>query len=69
ADSRETIRTVLEKRADSPPHADPYVASEQSLVFGHRFHPTPKVPAAFGVVGEGFADLVGEFGEGLPVRS
>ncbi|MER6465256.1 IucA/IucC family protein [Streptomyces sp. NPDC001228] len=42
ADSRETIRTVLEKRADSAPHADPYVASEQSLVFGHRFHPTPK---------------------------
>ncbi|MFI6018201.1 IucA/IucC family protein [Streptomyces sp. NPDC051287] len=42
ADSRETIRTVLEKRAASAPHADPYVASEQSLVFGHRFHPTPK---------------------------
>ncbi|MFE2096080.1 MULTISPECIES: IucA/IucC family siderophore biosynthesis protein [unclassified Streptomyces] len=42
ADSRETIRTALEERADVAPHADPYVASEQSLVFGHRFHPTPK---------------------------
>ncbi|MFF4302218.1 IucA/IucC family protein [Streptomyces sp. NPDC001601] len=42
ADSRETIRVVLEERAGSPTAADPYVASEQSLVFGHRFHPTPK---------------------------
>ncbi|MFI8242938.1 IucA/IucC family protein [Streptomyces sp. NPDC085866] len=42
ADSRETIRTTLEERAYVTPHTDPYVASEQSLVFGHRFHPTPK---------------------------
>ncbi|MER7841275.1 IucA/IucC family protein [Streptomyces sp. NPDC096040] len=42
ADSRETIRTVLEERAGATPHTDPYLASEQSLVFGHRFHPTPK---------------------------
>ncbi|MGW1256206.1 IucA/IucC family protein [Streptomyces sp. NPDC002513] len=42
ADSRETIRTALEERAGASPHPDPYVASEQSLVFGHRFHPTPK---------------------------
>ncbi|MGW0883085.1 IucA/IucC family protein [Streptomyces sp. NPDC002671] len=42
ADSREAIRTALEQRAGTMPHADPYVASEQSLVFGHRFHPTPK---------------------------
>ncbi|MGW1006615.1 IucA/IucC family protein [Streptomyces sp. NPDC002520] len=42
ADSRETILTTLEQRAGSVPHADPYLASEQSLVFGHRFHPTPK---------------------------
>ncbi|MFG2881773.1 IucA/IucC family protein [Streptomyces sp. NPDC048297] len=41
-DSRETIRTTLEQRTDSVPHPDPYVASEQSLVFGHRFHPNPK---------------------------
>jgi siderophore synthetase component len=42
ADSRETIRSALEERTGTTPHADPYVASEQSLVFGHRFHPTPK---------------------------
>ncbi|MEU0966039.1 IucA/IucC family protein [Streptomyces sp. NPDC005917] len=42
ADSHETIRTVLQERAGVAPHTDPYVASEQSLVFGHRFHPTPK---------------------------
>ncbi|MEU2338463.1 IucA/IucC family protein [Streptomyces sp. NPDC006654] len=42
ADSRETIRVVLEERAGARAPADPYVASEQSLVFGHRFHPTPK---------------------------
>lgn len=42
ADSRETIRTALEHRAHGMPRQDPYVASEQSLVFGHRFHPTPK---------------------------
>ncbi|MEU9348658.1 IucA/IucC family protein [Streptomyces sp. NPDC048278] len=42
ADSRETIHTALTERADLTPHPDPYVASEQSLVFGHRFHPTPK---------------------------
>ncbi|MGW7408466.1 IucA/IucC family protein [Streptomyces sp. NPDC054833] len=42
ADSRETIRTALQERTNVTPHADPYVASEQSLVFGHRFHPTPK---------------------------
>ncbi|MEU1408509.1 IucA/IucC family protein [Streptomyces sp. NPDC005728] len=42
ADSRETIRTALEERVGATPHADPYIASEQSLVFGHRFHPTPK---------------------------
>ncbi|MEV5872920.1 IucA/IucC family protein [Streptomyces sp. NPDC052101] len=42
ADSRQTIRTTLEERAHAPLPADPYLASEQSLVFGHRFHPTPK---------------------------
>ncbi|MGW2853715.1 IucA/IucC family protein, partial [Streptomyces sp. NPDC001215] len=42
ADSRETIRSALEERAGASPHPDPYVASEQSLVLGHRFHPTPK---------------------------
>jgi siderophore synthetase component len=42
ADSHETIRTVLEQRAGRTPPPDTYLESEQSLVFGHRFHPTPK---------------------------
>lgn len=42
ADSRETIRTSLEQRPHRPRQTDPYLSSEQSLVFGHRFHPTPK---------------------------
>ncbi|MFI0217667.1 IucA/IucC family protein [Streptomyces lydicus] len=42
ADSRETIRTALEHRSTRPRQTDPYLSSEQSLVFGHRFHPTPK---------------------------
>ncbi|GHI09791.1 iron transporter [Streptomyces cellostaticus] len=42
ADSRETIRAALEHRARPAPPPDLYLASEQALVFGHRFHPTPK---------------------------
>jgi siderophore synthetase component len=42
AESHETIRTVLDIRAGWTPPSDSYLESEQSLVFGHRFHPTPK---------------------------
>ncbi|MFD4599622.1 IucA/IucC family protein [Streptomyces sp. NPDC058464] len=46
ADSHDTIRTTLEHRARPAPQPefgpDLYLASEQALVFGHRFHPTPK---------------------------
>jgi siderophore synthetase component len=42
AGSHETIRAVLDQRAGRAPSADAYLESEQSLVFGHRFHPTPK---------------------------
>ncbi|MER5520681.1 IucA/IucC family protein [Streptomyces sp. NPDC002763] len=52
ADSHETIRATLhhritlEHRARPAPQPglcpDLYLASEQALVFGHRFHPTPK---------------------------
>jgi siderophore synthetase component len=42
ADSQETIRTVLDQRAGCTRSTDSYLESEQSLVFGHRFHPTPK---------------------------
>lgn len=42
ADSRETIAALLAVRAATPPPADPYVRSEQSLVMGHPHHPAPK---------------------------
>ncbi|MEV0638217.1 IucA/IucC family protein [Streptomyces sp. NPDC050619] len=44
ASSHEAIATTLSAtRADrSPKDLSAYLASEQSLLFGHRFHPTPK---------------------------
>lgn len=39
AASHEVTATALRATVE---HDDPYVASEQSLSFGHRFHPTPK---------------------------
>lgn len=42
ADSREAIAALLAARAATPPPADPYVRSEQSLVMGHPHHPAPK---------------------------
>ncbi|MEU6351436.1 IucA/IucC family protein [Streptomyces sp. NPDC047072] len=40
ASSHESIAGTLAARRDGSP--DAYLASEQSLFFGHRFHPTPK---------------------------
>ncbi|MES5820359.1 IucA/IucC family protein [Streptomyces sp. RG80] len=40
ASSHEAVTTALS--APRTEQADPYLASEQSLLFGHRFHPTPK---------------------------
>jgi len=43
ASSRETIAVALRRRSAAPPaDLDPYLASEQALVYGHRYHPTPK---------------------------
>ncbi|MEU6804623.1 IucA/IucC family protein [Streptomyces neyagawaensis] len=40
--SHRTLAAALADR-DTAPHGRPdYLASEQSLLFGHRFHPTPK---------------------------
>jgi siderophore synthetase component len=50
ASSHETVRSVLAHRRHATPPADRYLDSEQSLVFGHRFHPTPK--ARSGRVGD-----------------
>jgi siderophore synthetase component len=42
AASRDVMATLLEVRRDARPPADPWLASEQALVFGHPFHPSPK---------------------------
>ncbi|MBG0815157.1 IucA/IucC family siderophore biosynthesis protein [Planomonospora sp. ID82291] len=40
--SRAAVAALLERRRDAVPPADPWLASEQALVFGHPFHPSPK---------------------------
>lgn len=44
ADSHDAIEAALRHRADAIPEqeVDRYLVSEQSLLLGHRFHPTPK---------------------------
>ncbi|MER5624246.1 IucA/IucC family protein [Streptosporangium sp. NPDC002544] len=42
AASRDAMAALLAARRDVPPPADPWLASEQALVFGHPFHPSPK---------------------------
>ncbi|GAT69764.1 iron transporter [Planomonospora sphaerica] len=49
--SRSAVAALLEGRRDAGPPADPWLASEQALVFGHPFHPSPK--ARDGVSGDG----------------
>ncbi|MFC5749330.1 IucA/IucC family protein [Actinomadura rugatobispora] len=43
-DSHSTLAALLRAREESPadPSVDAYVESEQSLLSGHRFHPSPK---------------------------
>ncbi|GHE35437.1 iron transporter [Streptosporangium violaceochromogenes] len=40
--SRQVMTELLAARRDASPPADPWLASEQALVLGHPFHPTPK---------------------------
>ena len=42
AASREAIAALLQGPEGADPPADPWLASEQALVFGHPFHPSPK---------------------------
>ncbi|MEU8266055.1 IucA/IucC family protein [Sphaerisporangium sp. NPDC049002] len=42
AGSREAIAILLRERASTAAPEDPWLASEQALVFGHPFHPSPK---------------------------
>jgi siderophore synthetase component len=65
ADSHETIRAVLDQRAGWVPPSDAFLESEQSLVFGHRFHPTPK--ARTGDAGQ-WLEYGPETGSSFPLR-
>ncbi|MFC4532424.1 IucA/IucC family protein [Sphaerisporangium dianthi] len=42
AASRAAIAVMLRERADAAAPEDPWLASEQALVLGHPFHPSPK---------------------------
>ncbi|TMR11367.1 iron transporter [Nonomuraea turkmeniaca] len=42
AASKEAVAAILRARAAAEPPADPWLASEQALVYGHPFHPSPK---------------------------
>ncbi|MFD9940727.1 IucA/IucC family protein [Nonomuraea sp. NPDC059023] len=42
AASREALEAILSARAGAVAPADPWLASEQALVYGHPFHPSPK---------------------------
>ncbi|MET9336985.1 IucA/IucC family protein [Nonomuraea sp. NPDC003804] len=45
AASRDALAAILRARAAAPPPNDPWLASEQALVLGHPFHPSPKARA------------------------
>jgi siderophore synthetase component len=40
--SRQALEAILRARASATPPGDPWLASEQALVHGHPFHPSPK---------------------------
>ncbi|MFI6325139.1 IucA/IucC family protein [Nonomuraea sp. NPDC050556] len=48
AASRDALAAILAARAGTKPPADPWLESEQSLVFGHPFHPAPKARGGSG---------------------
>ncbi|MFI1160333.1 IucA/IucC family protein [Streptomyces sioyaensis] len=64
-DSRNTIHSVLGQRATATLPDDPYLESEQSLVFGHRFHPSPKSRTG---APEDWLDYGPETGTRFPLR-
>ncbi|MER7501859.1 IucA/IucC family protein [Nonomuraea pusilla] len=48
AASRRAVAAILRARAGAAPPADPWLASEQALVHGHPFHPSPKARGGAG---------------------
>ncbi|MEV4577450.1 IucA/IucC family protein [Nonomuraea jabiensis] len=63
AASREAVAAILRARRDAVPPADPWLASEQSLVYGHPFHPSPKARG-----GDGWLRYAPEAHAEFPVR-
>ncbi|GAA3027888.1 IucA/IucC family protein [Streptosporangium longisporum] len=63
AESRDVMTTLLAARRDAPPPADPWLASEQALVFGHPFHPSPKARG-----GDGWLRYAPEAHASFPLR-
>ncbi|GAA4565386.1 IucA/IucC family protein [Planotetraspora kaengkrachanensis] len=49
AASRDAISALLAARGRTRPPSDPWLASEQSLVDGHPFHPSPKAHTGSGL--------------------
>ncbi|MEU0395588.1 IucA/IucC family protein [Streptomyces sp. NPDC006208] len=68
AASHRAVRAALAQARPETPAGDrlaTYLASEQSLLFGHRFHPTPK---AHGGDPASWAAYAPETGAGFPLR-
>ncbi|MGR6914749.1 IucA/IucC family protein [[Actinomadura] parvosata] len=63
AASRDAVAAILRARAQAVPPADPWLASEQALVYGHPFHPSPKARG-----GEGWLAYAPEVHARFPVR-
>ncbi|MGA5195690.1 IucA/IucC family protein [Streptomyces exfoliatus] len=65
ASSHQAVTAALAARATGGAAQDTYIASEQSLLFGHRFHPTPK--ARTGDAGA-WLSYAPEVGAAFPLR-
>ncbi|GGL08901.1 iron transporter [Sphaerisporangium melleum] len=63
AASRAAISVMLRERAAATPPEDPWLASEQALVLGHPFHPSPKARG-----GSGWARYAPETHAAFPLR-
>ncbi|MEZ7131726.1 IucA/IucC family siderophore biosynthesis protein [Nonomuraea sp. AD125B] len=63
AASRDAVAAILRARAAAEPPADPWLASEQSLVYGHPFHPSPKARG-----GDGWLRYAPEAHAAFPLR-
>ncbi|EKX65214.1 iron transporter [Streptomyces ipomoeae] len=63
--SHRTLATALATRATATQDVPDYLASEQSLLFGHRFHPTPKARTGDADAWQSYAP---EAGASFPLR-